>query len=88
MDLGFRSGDAVVNTYPDGSRPDESEVALVCEIRRDGDGHLWWAWDDRDLSLCIVSCGKSWVLHTARAVLRDDKVYSWQDGQWVELSYR
>lgn len=84
MDLGFASGDSVVNTYPGNEPRPESEVDLVCKIGSDTDGELWWAWCDRERRMCTVSCGKWWVLYNRRTVWRNGTPYWWDDEKWRE----
>jgi len=82
--LGFHSGDQVVN-QPGTPRPfPESEVNLVSKIRDDGnDGELWWAWDDRDHRMYQVCCGRWWVLNVQRVIYREYGTFRWCTDRWV-----
>lgn len=93
MNLGFRSGDYVLNKV--GEFPDRnSEVTLVCpqpdQAASEG-GEIWWAWQDsaaldaNSFRMCIVECGTAWVLSTWRTVWRGGKPFTWDQThqKWV-----
>lgn len=78
----FQSGDYVVNTYPNGPRP-ESEVQLVCHMRED----TWWACD-MDGKLCTVDVGYYWIHNKTREIRRRDMLGAIHNWMWMGDNWR